>query len=290
MASMVACVGCGAAGSAEAAAPTRAPPIAVRDGGGDTPEEERENTAGERAQGELPEESERDHEAEVYEPPRIEKPRPVVEPEVPPECVIEDEGADIHPFLARYREKLCTWLEPKERVRLERVDLSGTGGGDAEALALVVRDEALRKLAPPALARAREKMLRSFARALRSARKGSAALGYPMLGACHGDPLYEACGGDCDWEEGQPCRRCLKAARQFEPLRLMCGPLSTERLIWEGTPAMGEGEIPASGRAHFTSVLDASVKAGVPRRRVVRFAIGLLEELAARASSDHKAF
>ena len=212
------------------------------------------------------------------------EPPPLVEPEVPADCVVELEGADVLPFLARYQEKLCTWLEPGERKQLARVDLSGTGAGDAEALALVVVDVALRELVPKALVRSRERELKSYARQLRRSAVGEASKGGWVLSVCYGGPLGQACEFGPGWES----KRCKTAQRHLEPLRLLCGSLNAERLIWVGVGEVGEETGRPATRDPFAALFTAMVEAKVPRRQVVRFAIGLLEDLAQRAR-EHSA-
>lgn len=208
------------------------------------------------------------------------------EPETHPDCAVDASAGDVSPFLARFREKLCTWMTPEERARLASIDLSGTGRADAGELAATTHDEMLRKLAPKSLGRGRERDHRRFAAELRQAPPGKATAQGVMYNACYGGPFFRACEKLCDWDRPKTCRRCEDAWTKLEPLYIMCEPLSEETLVWYGTPEMGEGEIPASGAVYFAKVFQASVEAGVPRREVVRYAVKLLDKLTRLARGE----
>jgi hypothetical protein len=205
------------------------------------------------------------------------------EPATHPDCAVDTSGGDVSRLLARYRSKLCTWMKPKERARLEEIDLNGTSSADPSELLANAHDEMLRKLAPKSLKRGRERSHRRFARELRRAPPGQTMAQGVMYDACYGDPFFHACEQVCDWDRPRTCRRCEDAWLKLEPLRIMCEPPLAETLVWQGTPAMGEGEIPASGAVYFAKVFEATVAAGVPRREVVRYAVELLDKLARQA-------
>lgn len=215
---------------------------------------------------------------------------PPIETKQTPEPVEEIDPALPHPFLSSYKQIVGEWMTPDEKSRLDKVSIDATKAANERHLALMLRDRILRDLVPQSLSRSRVRHLKTMARRLQGTpvvvpdrdKAGlSIAAHEVMYTAFYGVPLYQVCELNCEWDEKarEPCRACREESKKLYPLITACRPIDPQTLQWQEIGEMGEGEIPGIKSSPFITIFESSQEAGVPRKKIVKFAISVLKKM-----------
>lgn len=212
------------------------------------------------------------------------------------------EVSDVHPLLASYRESVGSWLSERERGSIDRIDASGTGLADGAALAGEVSERAVRELLPAILDRVGSKQLRRDARDLRTHRAGRTdEYGEESSGDLLANyALVDFESAECDpTGRGRGAGFAQRCRIAFAAARLLGEPLGQD-LRWPRFRGFGNcpgepGHDPQDEMPCFTAggeggpltvLLDFALAAGVPRRKVVAFAVGTFADLARGAAEQ----